>query len=104
MRDTFSHPSSSVGNYIACDYKHEAFGTMRRLWRLGRTISNNSGVILHRTSVSFKDEYATINDRRGCRVVFIEIEQETVSSVAKYHLGTSLPLDSATFQAFNMEY
>jgi hypothetical protein len=59
---------------------------------------DKSGGILYRTSVFDKDEYATI--AKDIASFSSKLHQETASSVAKYRLGTSLPPDSATFQAF----
>jgi hypothetical protein len=62
------------------------------------SIIEKSGGILYRTSVFVKDEYAVIAE--DVASFSSKLHQETASSVAKYRLGTSLPPDSATFQAF----
>jgi hypothetical protein len=62
------------------------------------SIIDKSGGILYRTSVFGKDEYAKIAE--DVASFSSKLHQETASSVAKKRLGTSLPPDSATFQAF----
>jgi hypothetical protein len=62
------------------------------------SVIDKSGGVLYRTSVFTKDEYAKIAE--DVASFSSKLHQETASSVAKYRLGTSLPPDSATFQAF----
>jgi hypothetical protein len=62
------------------------------------SVIDKSGGILYRTSVFTKDEYAKIAE--DVASFSSKLHHETASSVAKYRLGTSLPPDSATFQAF----
>jgi hypothetical protein len=62
------------------------------------SVIDKSGGVLYRTSVFTKDEYAKIAEEIAS--FSSKLHQETASSVAKYRLGTSLPPDSVTFQAF----